>query len=85
MLVNMLQTAFGLFLFKNVMNFKVGIRRNHGSISLPCVSGLLSPWELIAVFIKQILCLYKFLELLMRREVKDKLMLHINYVLLFLQ
>jgi len=42
-------------------------------------------WRLIAVFIKQRLCLYKFLELLMRREVKDQLMLLINYVLLLLQ
>lgn len=65
------------------MNFKAGVRRNHGSISFPCVSGLLFPWGLIAVFMKQILCL--FLELLMRREVKDQLMLHINSVLLLLQ
>lgn len=37
------------------------------------------------MFIKQRLCLCKFLELLMRREVKDHLMLLINYVLLLLQ
>lgn len=47
--------------------------------------GYAASWGLITVFIKQGLCLYKFLELLRRREVKDQLTLLINCVLLFLQ